>query len=161
MPAARATPTSDLLHELEARLDVGVDEPARPRVRAIAPIDQEAEELGVRRHRPHVLANRFPAALPRLRALERGQARVEALAQQREQPVRGRAPELVLAGEVVREQALVDAGTLRDLACAGRLEALLGEGLHRSTDDAAAGGLTSRHSSSLRERRFHFMKLVS
>ncbi len=58
------------LHELEARLQMGIDQPPHPRIRAIALIDHEAEYLGMRRRETHVLANRGPGSIPWILELE-------------------------------------------------------------------------------------------
>src|SRR5690606_19596114 len=76
-----------------------------------------------------------PGGLERLR----GGERVERLRQLAEGGVDGRAPELLLAAEVVLEEPEIDAGGGGDVAGAGAVEAALGKDGERAAEDAVPG----------------------
>ena len=137
---ARLAEHAELAQEDEARFDLGVDEPAGPRVEAVALVDDEAEELGMGRHRAHILPDQLASSLRRFDLDGRFGAGGDALGDRLEHALGRGPPQVVLGREVVREQALLEAGGLGDFPGAGGLEAPVGEGLDRSRHDAGAGG---------------------
>ncbi len=117
---------------------MGLDQPAHPIVGVPAHVDHEVEELRMLGGVAHVRRDRGTGAHDRAgRRLFRRDGQLAA--ELAEDPIGGRAPELVLRREVVRDQTLRHLRPRRDVAGARRGKAVLGERFDGGIDDACPG----------------------
>ncbi len=117
---------------------VTIHEPAHPRSGALALLVHEQHELGVLRHEVDVLSDEQPRARFVVEDARLHRDVAQAAAELCERAVDRRLPELLLAAEVVGDEAVVDPGARGDLTRGRRVEALARKEAERGDEDRFA-----------------------